>query len=82
MVFFFKRNIQGLDPINEKTRLLPPPPLTKLRYQGTGPSQYISYNFKVYRQGCKCVLETRQTLTVKFTITGALGQSKRGGPCQ
>jgi hypothetical protein len=42
-----KRNMQDLDPINEKTRLLPPPPLKRLRYQGTGPSQYISFNFKM-----------------------------------
>jgi hypothetical protein len=42
----FKRNIQGLDLINEKTRLLPPPPLMRQRYQGTGHSQYISFNFK------------------------------------
>jgi hypothetical protein len=47
MVSFCKRNIQGLDPINEKTRLLPPPPLMRLRFQGTGPSQYISFNFKM-----------------------------------
>jgi hypothetical protein len=44
MVSYFKRNIQGLDPINEKARLLPPPPLMRLRHQGTD----ISFNLNMF----------------------------------
>jgi hypothetical protein len=43
MVSYLKRNMGGLGPINEKDRLLPPPPLMRLRHQGTG----LSFNFKI-----------------------------------
>jgi hypothetical protein len=47
MVSYFQRNMQDLDPITEKARLLPPQPLMRLRYQGTGPAHYITSNCKV-----------------------------------
>jgi hypothetical protein len=70
MVSYFQRNMQGLDPINEKARLLPPQALTRLRYQGTASTHYISFNCKVpVSKDVQCLFGTIQTLRVRRYVT-------------